>query len=122
REGTGVLACLAVQDDPAAHHPSGRASQQLAVFSWSIAAEQRIEATMRRHLHLLLAVVLGSCFGCKGAPNKVEFVIPNGFRGKFALVPDESIGIEFQRVNGRFVVTIPPSGVIRFKGYFPFSS
>lgn len=47
----------------------------------------------------------------------MHFVLPDGFRGHFAIVPDDPHGIELVKQQGRYVVRIPDSGVLAIKGY-----
>jgi hypothetical protein len=61
------------------------------------------------------------CFlGCHSKPNQVHFIISDGFRGAFAVKPDDPDGIELVKEDGRYNVRIPEGGVLRIKGYNPF--
>jgi hypothetical protein len=73
---------------------------------------------MRRFV--VLAAVLCVCLGCESKPNQVHFILPNGFRGAFAVQPDDPEGIILVREDGCYVVRIPESGVLGIKGYDPF--
>jgi len=69
---------------------------------------------------LVLAAVLCVCLGCKSEPNQVHFILPIGFRGAFAVKPDDSLGIILVNKDGRYVVRIPESGLLCVKGLDPF--
>jgi len=66
---------------------------------------------------LPIALVMGVCQGCQSKPNKVEFVVPNGFHGTFIVKSDDPGGIVLEKVEGRYVVQIPKNGVLGIKGY-----
>jgi hypothetical protein len=67
------------------------------------------------------AVIFLSCLGCNRPPNRVHFVVPDGFLGSFAIQPNDPEGIEPSRSAGHYVLNIPETRVIKIKGYYPFS-
>ncbi len=48
--------------------------------------------------------------GCVSEANRIEFVIPDQFNGRFVIIEVDS-GTDVDEVDGTFVVTIPESGV-----------
>jgi hypothetical protein len=52
----------------------------------------------------------------------VHFVLPDGYRGAFAIMPDDPDGIELKQTGGRYVIPIPEGGVLKIKGHDPFRS
>jgi hypothetical protein len=74
---------------------------------------------MRR---VVLTASLCVCLGCQSTPNQVHFIIPNGFRGAFAVKADDSEGIIVVKEGGLYVVRIPESGVLGIKDHDPFQS
>jgi hypothetical protein len=52
----------------------------------------------------------------------VHFVLPDGWRGGFAIKPDDPLGFKLEKTEGRYVITIPESGVLWIKGHDPFGS
>jgi hypothetical protein len=60
--------------------------------------------------------------GCRRDPDRVRFILPNGFRGAFAIKPDDPDGVVLVRENGAYSARIPESGVLAIKGYDPFES
>jgi len=71
---------------------------------------------------VVLAAVLCVCVGCESKTNRVHFIIPNGFRGAFAVKPDDPEGIILVKEDGRYALRIPESGVLGIKDYYPFHS
>ena len=71
---------------------------------------------------LAFGVVLLFSLGCESKPNQVHFIIPDGFRGSFAVKSDDQDGIMLGQENGHFVLRIPESGVLGIRGYYPFRS
>ncbi|HEY1173738.1 MAG TPA: hypothetical protein VGH19_20405 [Verrucomicrobiae bacterium] len=62
---------------------------------------------MRAFVSLILLVLTG-CGLSTGTP--VHFVVPDGYRGPFYLIPDPTNGVVITKSQGRFVVTLPASG------------
>jgi len=75
---------------------------------------------MWKYLPVVLATMLFLLLPSK--PNKIDFVLPDGFRGTFIIKEDNQNGVEFEKVNGRYVVRIPVGGVLEYRGYDPFAS
>jgi len=71
---------------------------------------------------IVLTAALCVCIGCQSKPNQVHFIIPSGFRGAFAVKPDDPDGIILVKEDGRFVARIPESGVLGINDYDPFKS
>lgn len=67
---------------------------------------------MRAFVSLILPALTG-CGLFAGTP--VHFVVPDGYRGLFYLIPDPTNGVVVTKSEGRFVVTIPASGRLRFR-------
>src|SRR5205807_1371036 len=71
---------------------------------------------------LVITAVLCVCLGCQSKPNQVHFIIPTGFRGAFAIKPDDPAGTILVKEDRRYLVRIPANGVLGIKGYDPFCS
>jgi len=78
---------------------------------------------MRRFLEgSLLTILLLACCGCEAKPNQVAFVLPDGFRGGFAIFPDSPDGVVLEQKRGRYVIEIPENGILKINGPHPFAS
>jgi hypothetical protein len=66
------------------------------------------------------ALTLCALAGC--GPAHVHFVLPDDFRGAFAIMPDQPDGIELRKTEGCYVIPIPETGILRIKGDGPFGS
>jgi len=75
-----------------------------------------------KSMRLLLATLVLSFIGCHRAPERVHFVLPDGFRGVFGIWADDPEGTELRTTDGRYVIHIPESGVLKMTGHDPFSS
>ncbi len=65
--------------------------------------------------------MLAVCFcGCSRPVEKVHFVVPSGFRGPIAIIPDQQDGIRLQRENGGYRIPIPENGTLRIQPPDPF--
>ena len=84
----------------------------------NLPAELRCAMVMRRLMVILVLACL--CLGCESKPNQIEFIIPVGFRGTFAVKPDASDGVVLAKGKSRYVLRIPESGVLLISGYDPF--
>lgn len=62
---------------------------------------------------LFLLLALTGCGMSTGVP--VHFVVPDGFRGVFYLIPDPTNGVAISKTEGRFLVTIPADGRLRVR-------
>jgi hypothetical protein len=76
---------------------------------------------MRTSISFIAAVsFLGA--GCASKPNQVEFIVPDGFRGAFAIRPDDPDGVLLKPGEKLYQFRIPKSGVLGMRGYDPFRS
>jgi hypothetical protein len=71
---------------------------------------------------LVFCILLCGCFGGRSNPNQIQFVLPDGFRGAFAVKPNDPDGILLSRISGQYILTVPEDGVLRIRGYDPFES
>jgi hypothetical protein len=66
-----------------------------------------------------LSLLLVPLVGCSHQPNQVHFLVPNGYRGAFAVRPDDPHGQELKKGKGTFIIRVPESGTFEMKGYDP---
>jgi hypothetical protein len=71
---------------------------------------------------LALVALCWVCSGCRSEPDRVQFLLPNDFRGAFAIKPDDPDGVVLVKEGGVYVVRIPENGVLPINGYNPFCS
>jgi hypothetical protein len=50
----------------------------------------------------------------------IEFVVPVGFRGRFEIIVDRAAVDDLKLVGGQYVISIPPSAVLRLNSADPF--
>jgi hypothetical protein len=73
-------------------------------------------------MRIPLVLGLVFCAGCAPKqPNQIDFIIPNGFHGTIILRHDPD-SPPLPKIDGRYVVRLPESGVLSFGGYDPFVS
>lgn len=58
---------------------------------------------------LLFAICL-VIFGCGLKPNKQKYIFPNGFSGRYRIIPDKNVVSRLPVINGVTVVTFDQSG------------
>jgi hypothetical protein len=70
-----------------------------------------------------VATIITLCavlFGCSSSGPPVDFILPDGFRGIFVIIPDsEADPMTFR--DGRYVVHIPESGILFVANVEPFN-
>ena len=74
----------------------------------------------KQRIVLPLLTFLFLTTGCKQSGHPVHFILPNGYKGTFKLVIDKKNGVEYKIQNGRYVIRIPKSGILKVKNFDPF--
>ena len=64
---------------------------------------------------LLGAALLFHLLFLSHSGHPVEFVVPTGFRGTVEVIKDSRNGQDVEFKRARYVITVPPSGIVRLK-------
>lgn len=71
---------------------------------------------MRRSVLLLVSLSLA----CERNTNHVHLIVPDGYTGPIIIAEVDGYNGGFERRNGKYVYSIPPSGVLCVSTYAPF--
>jgi hypothetical protein len=92
--------------------------RNFAVDSLDVQMLPKSEVIVKKYAAIFLLFCI---LGCGPGPNRIEYVIPNGFRGTVRIIHKEEAP-ELPIINGCYVYTIPEDGVLFFGGYDPLVS
>jgi hypothetical protein len=78
-------------------------------------------ALTRFHILLSCSALLFAGCGDK-TPTRIQFVVPDNFKGVIQLVSDTNHGAALKPSGGTYKVVIPPAGKVRIASFVPFDS
>jgi hypothetical protein len=72
-------------------------------------------------MFLVLSIVSASSYSQTEPKYSIHFLLPDGYVGAFKLVLDKETGSEMTLENGRYILDIPRSGILKIKSFRPFA-